>query len=164
MIYITLQEIPGQRTRHHLELVDGIPPPNRRAIRMKKPMGGAIPPASGKQSGRMEHGTPTRHPRSQQLPKRHYQDVPQSAAHWPRTTSDPKPSRRGKQPPSGRKGAPTKGTAYTGHTSAQLSGQQSHANGVSMEEGLEGMVGREKLIAAVWVNQISPKKTQPLSN
>src|SRR6266851_9381656 len=58
----------------------------------------------------------------------------------------------------------TKGAANTSHASAQLSSQRSCANRVSMEERSGGMAGGKKLIAAIWIDQASPKETRPLPN
>ncbi len=161
--HIALQEVPSQGTRRHLEPINGIPPPNGWAIRMKESVGGTVPLVGGKQLRRVEHSTSTCHPCSQQFPKRHHQNVPKSTAHRDRTTSHPEPGGRDEQPLSRTKGATIKGMANTGHPSAQPSGQQSRANGVPMEEGPRGMARCKELIAAIWIGQIGPK-TQPLSN
>ena len=163
-IHITLWEVLSQGTGHHLEPLDSIPPPNGWAIRAKESMGGAIPLASGKQSRRVEYSASACHPCSQQLPERHHQNVPESAAYRPGTTSNSEPGRRGEQPPSGTKGTTIKGMANTGHSGTQPSSQQSCANRVPMEERSGGMVRGKKLIAAVWIDQTSPKETWTLLN
>ncbi len=62
--HITLREIPGKRTRRHMESVNGLSPPDGWAIRMEEPVGGTIPPVGGNQPRRVELGAPPCHSRT----------------------------------------------------------------------------------------------------
>src|SRR5216683_4268422 len=131
---------------------------------MEESMGGTVPLASSKQSGRVEHHTPPYHTHSQQLQKHHHQNLSKPAAYWQGTTSNTKPSGRNQQPSSRTKSVPIKETANTSHPSTQLSSQPSETNKIQIKERPRSMAGCKEPIPAIQNNQTSPKKTQTLQN